>query len=53
MPYTTVLRFGVAYVAIDPQFPHHLNSFDSIPVNYTSGALTNISTQTSGARSFT
>ena len=30
------------YIAIDPLFPHHLNSFDNVPVNYNAGDLTNI-----------
>ena len=33
------------YIAIDPDFPHHLNSFDNVPVNYSNGALTNITTK--------
>jgi hypothetical protein len=24
----------VPYVAIDPTFPHHLNTFDNVPINY-------------------
>ena len=34
---------NVPYIAIDPTFPHHINSFDNVPVNYGAGALTNIS----------
>lgn len=30
------------YIAIDPTFPHHLNSFDNVPVNYSAGPLVNI-----------
>ena len=37
--YTIVLRLDVAYIAIDPNFPHHLNSFDNVPLNYTSGNI--------------
>ena len=37
----------IAYVAIDPSFPHRLNSFDNIPINYSSGALLNISSYSS------
>lgn len=33
---------GVRYFAISPNFPHHLNSFDNVPVSYGS-TLTNIS----------
>lgn len=30
------------YIAIDKAFPHHLNSFDNVPVNYSAGPLVNI-----------
>jgi hypothetical protein len=36
---TNLFVLTVAYIAIDPQFPHHLNSFDNVPVNYTQGDL--------------
>ena len=39
---TNIYRLNVPYIAIDPEFPHHLNSFDNVPVNYNAGALTNI-----------
>ena len=32
----------MAYIAIDPTFPHHLNSFDNVPINYDNGPLSNI-----------
>lgn len=35
---------AVRYIAIDAAFPHPLNSFDNVPVNYGNGALTNITT---------
>lgn len=41
---TNILRLNVPYIAIDPTFPHHLNSFDNVPVNYSAGLLTGIST---------
>jgi hypothetical protein len=34
---------NVAYLAVDPTFPHHLNSFDNVPINYTAGDIVNIS----------
>ena len=37
----------VPYVAIDPEFPHHMNSFDNVPINYTSGELTKFAVQSS------
>jgi len=33
----------VSFIGIDPTFPHHLNSFDNVPVNYGS-TLVNITT---------
>ena len=33
------------YIAIDPLFPHHLNSFDNVPVNYNAGPLTNLTSK--------
>jgi hypothetical protein len=31
---TTILLMNIPYLAIDPNFPHHLNSFDNVPINY-------------------
>jgi hypothetical protein len=42
--YTHFWYLYVRYILIDEAFPHHLNSFDNVPINYTKGALTNIST---------
>lgn len=36
---TYIWNLNVAYIAIDPQFPHEMNSFDNIPINYENGAL--------------
>lgn len=33
----------ISYIAIEPTFPHRLNSFDNVPVNYSYGPLVNIS----------
>lgn len=33
---------NIPYIAIDIDFPHHLNSFYNVPVNYTAGPLVNI-----------
>jgi hypothetical protein len=41
---TNILLLNVPYIAIDPNFPHHLNSFDNVPVNYSAGVISNIST---------
>ena len=42
---TNIWILNVPYIAIDPQFPHHLNSFDNVPVNYNAGNLVNITQQ--------
>lgn len=31
---TTLYILNVPYIAIDPLFPHHLNTFDNVPINY-------------------
>lgn len=33
---------NIPYIAIDLDFPHHLNSFYNVPVNYSAGPLVNI-----------
>lgn len=41
---TNIYLLNVAYVAVDYDFPHHVNTFDNVPVNFTFGNLVNIST---------
>jgi hypothetical protein len=36
---TNLWLLTVAYLAVDPTFPHHLNSFDNVPINYTAGDI--------------
>lgn len=36
---TDIWIIVVRYIAVDMAFPHHLNSFDNVPVNYNNGAL--------------
>ena len=31
---TNIWTLNVPYIAIDPLFPHHLNSFDNVPISY-------------------
>ena len=31
---TNIWMMGVPYIAIDPTFPHRLNSFDNVPISY-------------------
>ena len=40
---TNLWILAVAYLAVDPTFPHHLNSFDNVPINYTAGNLVRLS----------
>jgi hypothetical protein len=41
----TNIRFlCVSFIGIDPTFPHHLNSFDNVPVSYGS-TLVNVTSQ--------
>lgn len=48
--YTHLYILTVRYIAISRSFPHHLNSFDNVPINYTKGALTNISVSNTVAK---
>jgi hypothetical protein len=50
---TNILKLNVPYIAIDPSFPHHLNSFDNVPVNYSKGALVNISVSSTEVQTYT
>ena len=34
--FTNLMVFSVAYVAVEPSFPYHLNTFDNVAVNYSS-----------------
>lgn len=47
--YTSILKLNVPYIAIDPSFPHHINSFDNVPVNYSAGPIVNISNGNDGS----
>ena len=40
---TNVVALSVAYLAVEPSFPHHLNTFDNVPLNYSSGDLVHLS----------
>lgn len=40
---TNLYILNVPYIAIDPLFPHHINSFDNVAVNYSAGDLVNVS----------
>lgn len=50
---TNILLLNVPYIAIDPSFPHHINSFDNVPANYSAGNLTNISASSTSMRRYT
>lgn len=41
--FTTLNYLSVRYFAVDPGFPYQLVTFDTMPVNYSKGLLTNIS----------
>lgn len=44
---------GIRYFAISLDFPHHLNSFANVPVNYSNGELTNISLKSTTVQTYT
>lgn len=50
---TNIFTLNVPYIAIDPLFPHHLNSFDNVPVNYSNGLLTNITSASTSPQLYT
>lgn len=37
--YTNLWLLNVAYLAVEPTFPHHFNTFDNVPLNYSSGPI--------------
>lgn len=41
--FTNLNFLTVRFIAVDVLFPHNLNSFDNVPVNYSAGPLANIS----------
>ena len=41
---TNIWILSVRYFAISKIFPHHLNSFDNVPINYNAGPLINVTT---------
>ena len=49
---TNIYILNVAYIAIDPDFPHHLNSFDNVPVSEGS-TLTNITSRSYSPTTYT
>ena len=51
--WTTLWILNVPYIAVDPSFPHHLNSFDNVPVNYSDGDIVNISVQSMQVQTYT
>ena len=51
---TNIWTLNVPYIAIDPLFPHHLNSFDNVPINYNDpNGLVNITTRQMYQTSYT
>lgn len=49
---TNIWVLEVRYIAISKLFPHHLNSFDNVPVNYNNGALTNITVASASVKNY-
>lgn len=44
MDYTKLSRLHIRYIAVSPTFPHHINVFHDVPINYAAGALNIITT---------
>lgn len=51
--FTNIWILSVRYFAISKLFPHHLNVFDNVPINYGSGALVNVTTASTGPKTYT
>lgn len=52
--FTHINLLTVRFLAVDRLFPHSLNSFDNVPVNYAAGPLVNISgTRVNSTRTYT
>lgn len=43
---TNIWVLGIRYFSIAKSFPHHLNTFHYVPINYNKGALTNLTAST-------
>ncbi len=50
--YTNIVKLSVAYLAIDPNIPHHLNAFDNVPIN-SNEPLSNITEKQNYPTSYT
>lgn len=56
---TNLYIVNVPYIAVDPTFPHHLNSFDNVPISYGTTLVIkkltqiNITQKKTGVSSFT
>lgn len=50
---TNIWVLEVRFIAISKLFPHHLNSFDNVPINYNNGALTNITAASMSVKTYT
>ena len=50
---TNIWILNVPYIAIEPSFPHHINSFDNVPVNYSKGDLVNITSPSASLQTYT
>jgi|JI7StandDraft_1071085.scaffolds.fasta_scaffold357013_1 hypothetical protein len=43
----------VRYIGVSKAFPHHLNSFDNVPINYGAGTLTAFNTRSTPLITYT
>lgn len=51
---TNINLLEVRFLAVDRLFPHSLNSYDNVPINYMAGSLVNISgTRVNSRRTYT
>ena len=50
---TNIRILKIVYLAVSRTFPYHLNVFNDVPANYSSGNLVNITGSRSGQRTYT
>jgi hypothetical protein len=50
--HTNLRILNLQYIAIDRSFPYHINTFNDIPANFSTGSLSNINSMSSSVRSY-
>lgn len=51
--FTNIWVMEVRFIAISKNFPHHLNSFDNVPINYNGPPISNLSMNSTSTVTYT